>query len=112
MRRSTATPSCAGSPGPGKSYALGVLIEQLLIDTELPMIVLDPNGDFVGLGYIVDDAAPEDRARLDAAQVAVFGATEASGSRLLRVRFNDMSIEAKAAILELDPWPTGPSTTC
>ena len=42
-----------GQSGSGKSYAMGVLLEQLLIDTDLPMIILDPNGDFVGLG---DDA--------------------------------------------------------
>ena len=39
-----------GQSGSGKSYALGVLLEQLLIDTDLPLLVLDPNGDFVGLG--------------------------------------------------------------
>ena len=25
-------------------------IEQLLIDTDIPLLILDPNGDFVGLG--------------------------------------------------------------
>jgi uncharacterized protein DUF87 len=92
-----------GQSGSGKSYALGVLIEQLLIDTDLPIIVLDPNGDFVGLGSTVDTAEPEERARLAQAEVVVYGATAAPGSRLLRVKFNDMGIEAKAAVLQLDP---------
>jgi DNA helicase HerA-like ATPase len=91
-----------GQSGSGKSYALGVLIEQLLIDTDLPIIVLDPNGDFVGIGA-VDEADPDERARIEGAQVQVFGATSAPGSRLLRVKFNDLSIEGKAAVLQLDP---------
>ena len=43
-----------GQSGSGKSYALGVLLEQLLIDTDVPIIVLDPNADFV-------DAEPDAR---------------------------------------------------
>ena len=92
-----------GQSGSGKSYALGVLLEQLLIDTELPILVLDPNGDFVGLGTTIDGAEPEERRRIDEADVQVFGATPPPGARLLRVRFNDLSTEAKAAVLQLDP---------
>jgi uncharacterized protein len=92
-----------GQSGSGKSYALGVLLEQLLIDTDLPILVLDPNGDFVGLGSTVDDAEPEERARIEQADVQVFGATPPPGARLLRVRFNDLSVEGKAAVLQLDP---------
>ena len=33
----------------------------------------------------------------------MFGATPPPGSRLLRVRFNDLGTEAKAAVLQLDP---------
>ena len=53
-----------GQSGSGKSYAMGVLLEQLLIDTDLPMIILDPNGDFVGLGTTLSTADPADRERL------------------------------------------------
>ncbi|WP_196804174.1 ATP-binding protein [Marmoricola sp. URHB0036] len=92
-----------GQSGSGKSYALGVLIEQLLIDTDLPIVVLDPNGDFVGLGTTVEGAEPDERRRIEEADVQVFGATPLPGARLLRVRFNDLGTEAKAAVLQLDP---------
>ena len=39
-----------GQSGSGKTYALGVILEQLLAVTDLRIVVLDPNGDFVRLG--------------------------------------------------------------
>ena len=39
--------SGAGGSGSGKTYALGVLLEEVLLHTELPLIIFDPNGDFV-----------------------------------------------------------------
>jgi uncharacterized protein len=92
-----------GQSGSGKSYALGVLLEQLLIDTDLPLLVLDPNGDFVGLGQTVEGVEPHEAERLEAARVTAYGATGNPGSRLLRVRFTELSIEAKAAVLQLEP---------
>ena len=50
---------CAQS-GSGKTYALGVALEQLLLNTKLPLVILDPNSDFVKLGDIRADA-PESR---------------------------------------------------
>ena len=38
-----------GQSGSGKTYALGVLLEQLLLATSLKIVVLDPNSDFVRL---------------------------------------------------------------
>jgi Helicase HerA, central domain len=35
-----------GQSGSGKTYSLGVILEQLLIETDLRMVVLDPNSDF------------------------------------------------------------------
>lgn len=92
-----------GQSGSGKSYAMGVLLEQLLIDTELPMVVLDPNGDFVGLGSTLATADPEDRARLEAAEVRVFRRTPDEDEHALRARFAALTVEAKAAVLQLDP---------
>ena len=92
-----------GQSGSGKSYAMGVLLEQLLIDTELPMIILDPNGDFVGLGETLATADPADRERLESAEVRVFRRHASGDERLLRVRFSAMTVEAKAAVLRLDP---------
>lgn len=36
-----------GQSGSGKSFALGVIVEELALQTEANVVVLDPNGDFV-----------------------------------------------------------------
>lgn len=92
-----------GQSGSGKSYTLGVLLEQLLIDTDLPMIVLDPNGDFVGLGSVLADADTADRRRIEDAEVRVFRRRPDEGQHALRARFTTLSLEAKASVLQLDP---------
>ncbi len=49
-----------GQSGSGKTYSLGVLLEQLLMQTRLRIVVLDPNLDYVRLGQ----ASPEARRRV------------------------------------------------
>lgn len=91
-----------GQSGSGKTYALGVVLEQLLLHTELPVLVFDPNADFVRLREIrpgTDDAAARRLADLD---VRVFRSGRAEGERL-RVRYVDLSPAAKAAVLRIDP---------
>lgn len=39
-----------GQSGSGKTYALGVVLERLLMETDLQLVILDPNSDFVKLG--------------------------------------------------------------
>jgi DNA helicase HerA-like ATPase len=39
-----------GQSGSGKTYSLGVVLERLLMETDLQMVILDPNSDFVKLG--------------------------------------------------------------
>ncbi len=46
-----------GQSGSGKTYSLGVILERLLMETDLRMVVLDPNSDFVRLGNVRDGAA-------------------------------------------------------
>ena len=92
-----------GQSGSGKSYTLGVLLEQLLIDTDLPLVVLDPNGDFVGLGSVLDGADDADRRRIESLEVRVFRRRPGEGQRPLRARFTTLSLEAKASVLQLDP---------
>jgi DNA helicase HerA-like ATPase len=41
-----------GQSGAGKTFSLGVLLERVLLDTSLPMFVLDPNSDHVHLGSL------------------------------------------------------------
>ena len=70
-----------GQSGSGKTYALGVILEQLLLGTDLRMVVFDPNADFVGLGETLPDAPPEAVARLASQEVRVLGATSTELSR-------------------------------
>jgi uncharacterized protein len=93
-----------GQSGSGKTYALGVVLERLLLETSLKMIVLDPNGDYVRLGRLRDDAPDEARDRWPsiAAGVEVFGAGGGDGQPLY-VRFRDLDRRVQATVLGLDP---------
>ncbi|WP_104167580.1 ATP-binding protein [Arthrobacter sp. SX1312] len=88
-----------GQSGSGKTYALGVVLEQLLLGTRLPLLVLDPNADFVRLGEL---KAPLNGSSDAFDDVRVLRAT-GSGSDYVRVRFLDQSLESRAAVLGLDP---------
>lgn len=91
-----------GQSGSGKTYALGVLLEQLLVATDLRMVVLDPNADFVRLGETRPDASQEATTRLGDGTVRVLRA-EGTGGEPLRMRFATMPARAQAAVLRLDP---------
>jgi DNA helicase HerA-like ATPase len=93
-----------GQSGSGKTYALGVLLERLLLSTTLRIVVLDPNSDYVRLTEVRGDVAPElaDRYRAAAAGVRVHHAS-ASGSERLRFRLSELQGQAQAALLRLDP---------
>jgi hypothetical protein len=92
-----------GQSGSGKTYALGVVLEQLLVGTRLPMLVLDPNADFVRLGEVRADADPKVADVLRAQDVRVLRPGGAGGAEPLRARFRDMDLRARAAVLRLDP---------
>jgi hypothetical protein len=93
-----------GQSGSGKTYSLGLLLEQVLTETSLRIVVLDPNSDYVGLGRVRAGADPAAAARyrVVAEDVAVWG-NEASADRRLRLRFAELSRRTQAAILGLDP---------
>lgn len=91
-----------GQSGSGKTYALGVVLEQLLLDSGLPVLVLDPNSDFVHLGEPVPDASPTDAGRLRALDVRVHR-RRGLGEHDLVVRIADMELASRAAVLRLDP---------
>lgn len=91
-----------GQSGSGKTYALGVVLEQLLLHTELPVLVLDPNADFVRLRDVRSSAGEADASRLSGLDIRVFRSGRAEGERL-RVRYVDLSPAAKAAVLQIDP---------
>ena len=91
-----------GQSGSGKTYALGVILEQLLLGTTLRMVVLDPNADFVRLGETRPDVPADVAQRIGQAEVRVLGAN-ATGAEPLRLRFATMPRAAQAALLRLDP---------
>lgn len=92
-----------GQSGSGKTYALGVVLEQLLLRTELPLLVLDPNGDFTRIAEPHPRApAPEAATAIAEKDLRVLHTTRPGGSRL-HCRFTDLSTAAKAAVLRLDP---------
>jgi uncharacterized protein len=95
-----------GQSGSGKTYALGVLLEQLLSETDLPLIVIDPNADYVGLGQLRPEADAARAERLPASDVRVLRAAARSipeGAERLAVRFSEMTSTSKAAALRVDP---------
>ena len=52
-----------GQSGSGKTYALGVLLEQLLLETGLRIVVLDPNSDFTRIAELRQGVEPALAAR-------------------------------------------------
>jgi hypothetical protein len=93
-----------GQSGSGKTYSLGVMLEQLLLETSLRVVVLDPNSDYVRMGEVragVDEPLAA-RYRAAAAGLDVHRAG-AHGAERLRLRFAELEPAAKAALLRLDP---------
>src|SRR5580692_6771445 len=93
-----------GQSGSGKTYSLGVILERLLIETDLRMVVLDPNSDFVRLGQVRVGADPTltERYREAARGVAVYFAG-APAERRLRLHAAEIDPAMQAALLRLDP---------
>ena len=91
-----------GQSGSGKSYALGVVLEQLLLETDLSLLILDPNADFVRLSQARPDADRDAVARLADLDLRIFRSS-VGASQPLRVRYLDMAPASKAALLQLDP---------
>lgn len=94
-----------GQSGSGKTYALGVLLERLLVHTTLPLVVLDPNGDHVHLGTPADGVDPGTAAAYRAATAGVRVArAEPDDDQLpLRIRLAELGAMGAGALLELDP---------
>jgi DNA helicase HerA-like ATPase len=91
-----------GQSGSGKTYSLGVLLEQLLLETDLPLLILDPNADFSRLNQTRQGADPVAAQRIADADIEVLHSTRGDGARLY-ARFLGLSTSSKAAILQLDP---------
>jgi uncharacterized protein len=93
-----------GQSGSGKTYSLGVILERLLMETDLRMVVLDPNSDFVRLGNVRGGCDPvlAEQYKEAAQAVAVYSA-DAPGERRLRLHAGEIDPATQAALLRLDP---------
>jgi DNA helicase HerA-like ATPase len=93
-----------GQSGSGKTYALGLVIERLLLETGLRMVILDPNSDYVRLAETRPsvDRAVAARYAQAVSDLSVWRA-EAAGEQPIRLAFAELSPAAQAAILHLDP---------
>ena len=91
-----------GQSGSGKTYALGVVLEQIIAHTALPVVIFDPNSDFVRLGELNPDASGPTAEALAQRDIRVLRPNVA-GAEPLRARFMTMPIASKAAVLQLDP---------
>jgi hypothetical protein len=92
-----------GQSGSGKTYALGTILERLLVETSLRVVILDPNSDFVRLGELRPDAPDTVREAYDAAAGVAVRCAGDDGDDRLHVRFRDFDATEQAAVLRLDP---------
>ncbi|MGJ3403949.1 ATP-binding protein [Glutamicibacter sp. Je.9.36] len=91
-----------GQSGSGKTYALGVVLEQLILQTKLPLLIMDPNADFTKLGNLRPEATKEEAQGIEDASLHVLHSGSQNPDKLY-ARFTDLSAASKAAVLRLDP---------
>ena len=89
-----------GQSGSGKTYSLGVVLERLLLETDLRIIVLDPNSDFARLGELRPDADDAQTARYSEATRSLAVRRAGDG---LALRLAELEPATQAAALHLDP---------
>src|SRR5215210_5923946 len=110
-----------GQSGSGKTFALGVILERLLLETDLKIVILDPNSDFVRLDRIrplddVNRTSSSELSRESYDEVLERYRRVAPGlrvvrpapyaedpSRLLRIRFSDLVRHEQGLVLDMDP---------
>jgi hypothetical protein len=93
-----------GQSGCGKSYALGAVLERLLLETDLRIVVLDPNSDFARMGRVRGGVTGRAAARWRAVAKGIrVRSAHARGTDRLRLRFFDLPPRLQAAVAGLDP---------
>jgi DNA helicase HerA-like ATPase len=110
-----------GQSGSGKTFALGVILERLLLETELKVVILDPNSDFVRLDRVrTRDEVNRTRSsvlspecyenllahyRRVASKLRILRPAPyaENRSKLLRIRFSDLERHEQGLVLGLDP---------
>jgi hypothetical protein len=91
-----------GQSGSGKTYSLGVVLEQLLLETGLQIVILDPNSDFVRLRSARADADEPTAERWRAVAEGI-DIRSGTGAHRLCVRLRELARGQAAAALRLDP---------
>src|SRR5215211_4581499 len=93
-----------GQSGSGKTYSLGLVLEQLLVGTRLRMIILDPNSDYIRLSEVRETADPAIAAAYAAAASGVsVWQNDPGAEHPLQMQFRDIDSASQAAVLGLDP---------
>ena len=89
-----------GQSGSGKTYSLGLLLERLLLDTDLRIVILDPNSDFVHFDRLRPGVERPEAARHAAVAKQIRIMRAGAG---LQLRLEELDDAARAAALALDP---------
>jgi DNA helicase HerA-like ATPase len=110
-----------GQSGSGKTFALGVILERLLLETDLKIVILDPNSDFVSLDRMRSlaevnrtssrELSPEsyeevlERYRFVSPGLRIVRPAPyaENPSNLLRIRFSDLERHEQGLVLDMDP---------
>jgi DNA helicase HerA-like ATPase len=92
-----------GQSGSGKTYSLGVLLEHLLMETNLRVVVLDPNSDYVRLAEKRKEVDPDAAEHFNRIADSIAVRSGAEGPARIRVRFRELSPAYHAALLRFDP---------
>jgi uncharacterized protein len=92
-----------GQSGSGKTYSLGLVLERLLVETDLRLVVLDPNSDYVRLAETRAGTDPTVAARYAAAARGIAVRRAGDGDDRIRLRLAELDPAARGALLRLDP---------
>jgi DNA helicase HerA-like ATPase len=110
-----------GQSGSGKTFAMGVMLERLLLETDLKIIIFDPNSDFVRLDRMRSlgevnrtgsrELSPEayeevsERYRRVSSKLKIVRPAPyaENPSNLLRIRFSDLERHEQGVVLGMDP---------
>ena len=93
-----------GQSGSGKTYSLGLVLEQLLVSTSLRMVILDPNSDYVRLAEVRDTSGSAAATAYAAAAVTCrSGRTLPTRTGRCGCSSPTSTTAAQAALLGLDP---------
>ena len=110
-----------GQSGSGKTFSLGIVLEQLLLNTNLRIVIVDPNSDFINLNQMyaikhLNRLRSQSLSENEYQELAARYRQAVRGVKILRpagltddlqntlqVRFADLEPQEQATVLQLDP---------